>query len=114
MHELADYIGLFKFRDTPLELLVLSACETARGDARAALGLSGIAVKAGARSALGSLWKVNDAAAAELVGKFYSQLRKPKTSRAKALQQAQLSMLDDLRYRHPSYWAAFLMINSWL
>lgn len=114
MRQLADYIGLFKFRENPLELLVLSACETAQGDDRAALGLSGIAVKAGARSAIGTLWKVHDAAAAELIGEFYHQLHKPRTSRAHALQQAQLKLLNDLRYRHPGYWSAFLLINSWL
>ncbi len=114
MRQLADYIGLFKFRENPLELLVLSACETAQGDDRAALGLSGIAVKAGARSAIGTLWKVHDAAAAELVGEFYQQLHKPRTSRARAVQRAQLKLLNDIRYRHPGYWSAFLLINSWL
>ncbi len=114
MRQLADYIGLLKFRENPLELLVLSACETAQGDDRAALGLSGIAVKAGARSAIGTLWKVHDAAAAELVGEFYQQLHKPRTSRATAVQLAQLKLISDIRYRHPGYWSAFLLINSWL
>merc|ERR1711960_7852 len=67
LDELSEDVGLFRFRDEPLELLTLSACETARGDERAALGLSGIAVKAGARSALGTLWSVNDPSAALLV-----------------------------------------------
>ena len=114
MRQLADYIGLFKFRENPLELLVLNAFETAQGDDRATLGLSGIAVKAGARSAIGTLWKVHDAAAAEFIGEFYQQLRKPGTSRAIAMQLAQLKLISDLRYRHPGYWSAFLLIGSWL
>lgn len=114
MQQFSDFIGLFKFRETPLELLVLSACETARGNRNAALGLSGIAVKAGARSALGTLWKVNDAAASILIREFYKQLATPGVSRALALQKAKQSMLSDLRYRHPGYWSAFLLINSWL
>jgi len=56
MDRLSQLIGLFQFRDTSLDLLTLSACETAIGDERAALGLAGVAVKAGARSALASLW----------------------------------------------------------
>jgi CHAT domain-containing protein len=114
MDQLADYVGLFRFRDQPLELLTLSACETAQGDDRAALGLSGIAVKAGARSVLGSLWTVNDLAAAELMVRFYEQLHDPAFSRAAALQRAQLELLGDLRYRHPGYWSAFVLISNWL
>ena len=114
MDRLGDYVGLFKFRDTPLELLTLSACETAQGDERAALGLSGIAIKAGARSALGTLWVVNDEAAAQLVIAFYRQLQDESVSRALALQRAQLELLGTLAYEHPSYWSPFLLISSWL
>ncbi|MFP8875348.1 MAG: CHAT domain-containing protein [Myxococcota bacterium] len=114
LDELAADIGLFRFRDEPLELLTLSACETARRDQRAALGLSGVAVKAGARSALGTLWSVNDPAAATLVGAFYENLLEPGVSRAVALQRAQQGLLADFRYRHPVYWAPFLLIGSWL
>ncbi len=112
--ELADTIGAFRFRERPLELLTLSACETARGDERAALGLSGIAVKAGARSAIGTLWKVNDVAASQLMIEFYRQLAQEGVSRAAALQRAQRALLADPRYAHPGFWAAFLMISSWL
>jgi CHAT domain-containing protein len=92
----------------------LSACETAAGDDQAALGLAGIAVRAGARSALATLWHVNDPASNELVVEFYHQLRNPSTSRAEALQAAQLKLLGDIRYDHPGYWAPFLLINNWL
>ena len=110
---LADQIGLFRFRDQPLELLTLSACETAQGDRRAALGLSGVAVKAGARSVLGSLWSVNDAATTLVVGEFYRALLEG-NSRAQALQRAQILLLTDFRYRHPAFWAPFLLIGAWL
>jgi filamentous hemagglutinin family protein len=103
-----------RFRDEPIELLSLSACQTAAGDDRAALGLAGVAVRAGARSALATLWYINDQASSELVTEFYRQLRMPSVSRAMALQRAQIHLLDDPEYRHPAYWAPFLLINNWL
>jgi CHAT domain-containing protein len=103
-----------RFRDEPLELLTLSACETAAGDDRAALGLAGVAVKAGARSALATLWTINDASAPTLVAEFYRQLKDPAVSRAVALQRAQLKLLNTRAYRHPYHWSAFLLINNWL
>ncbi|MGE5304056.1 MAG: CHAT domain-containing protein [Alphaproteobacteria bacterium] len=111
---LDQYVGLFRFRDDPLELLTLSACETAAGDDRAALGLAGIAIKAGARSALASLWFINDSATATLITEFYRQLQNPSVSRAVALQRAQLLLLNDRVYQHPGYWSSFLLINNWL
>ncbi len=114
MNALEKFIGLTTFRENAVELLTLSACQTAAGDDRAALGLAGVAVKAGARSALATLWPVNDPASAQLVSEFYGQLRNPAMSKAKALQQAQLSLLKDVRYRHPAYWSAFLLIGNWL
>lgn len=114
MDRLDQMVGVFKFRDDPLELLTLSACDTAAGDDRAALGLAGIAIKAGARSALATLWNINDEASVELVVDFYRGLKNPSISRAIALQQAQLKMLNNPRYEHPGFWAPFLMINNWL
>jgi CHAT domain-containing protein len=114
LDRLQELVGLGEFRHQPVELLVLSACQTASGDERAALGLAGVAVKAGARSALASLWFVNDASTTQLMSQFYRQYRKPGVSRAQALQAAQVSILRDLRYRHPAYWAPFLLIGSWL
>jgi len=114
MDQLEQYIGLFKFREDPLELLTLSACETAAGDDRAALGLAGIAIKAGARSALATLWYINDQASSELVAEFYRGLQDPSVSRAMALKRAQLKLLNDRSYQHPGYWSPFLLINNWL
>ena len=114
MDQLEQYVGLFKFREDPLELLTLSACDTAAGDDRAALGLAGIAIKAGASSALATLWHINDQATSELVVDFFRQLQDPSISRAIALQRAQLKLLNNRNYEHPGYWSPFLLINNWL
>lgn len=103
-----------EFRSAPLELLTLSACRTAAGDDRAALGLAGVAIKAGARSALASLWFISDEASSDVVIDFYERLKNPALSKAKALQQAQLALIEDRRFRHPGYWAPFLIIGNWL
>ncbi len=111
---LDQFVGLFRFRQDPLDLLTLSACETAAGDDRAALGLAGVAIKAGARSAVATLWHINDPASSRLVAEFYRLLQDPSVSRAMALRGAQLKLLDEPRYRHPGYWSPFLLINNWL
>lgn len=114
MDGLEQVMRLARFRDDPVELLALSACRTAAGDERATLGLAGVAVKAGARSALATLWYVNDQASSLLVTDFYRHLRDGKVSKAKALQEAQKAVLADGRFRHPVYWAPFLLIGNWL
>lgn len=112
---LENLIRPSQFRTEPVELLTLSACQTAAGDDRAALGLAGVAVKAGARSALATLWFVNDQASTSLMSEFYSQLAGDQSiSKARALQLAQLKMLADRRYHHPCYWAPYLLIGNWL
>lgn len=102
-------------RPDAIELLVLSACETAEGDKQAALGLAGVAVRAGARSTLATLWQVSDRSTAELMAKFYKTLSNPSDStvtKAKALQTAQLNLLR--RYTAPFYWAPYVLIGNWL
>jgi CHAT domain-containing protein len=112
--QMSRMVGRLRFRDRPLELLTLSACDTAQGDDRAALGLAGLAIQAGARSALATLWLVADDAAAVLMTEFYRHLQHPKASRAWALQQAQLALLQQPQYAEPFFWAPFLLINNWL
>jgi len=97
----------------PIDLLTLSACQTAVGDERAALGLAGMAIKAGVRSTLATLWAIDDNATSELVAEFYQQLQSSIT-KAKALQNAQRHLLLQPRFRHPAYWSAFLLIGNWL
>lgn len=114
LDELELYMSVSRYRESPVELLTLSACQTAAGDNRAALGLAGVAVKAGARSALATLWVINDQASAELIVEFYNQLQNASQTKARSLQLAQTRMLQDARYRHPGYWSAFLLIGNWL
>lgn len=100
----------------PIELLVLSACETASGDKRAALGLAGVAVRAGARSTVATLWSVVDQSTAKITGEFYHQLdlaKANKLSKAEALRQAQLILKKDAHYSHPHFWAPFVMVGNW-
>ncbi|MDJ0619862.1 MAG: CHAT domain-containing protein [Calothrix sp. MO_192.B10] len=102
----------------PIELLVLSACETASGDNRAALGLAGVAVRAGTRSTLATLWSVVDESTATLMGEFYTHLKtakKTKINKAQALQKAQLALIkgENEKFRHPHFWAPFVMVGNW-
>ena len=131
-------IGLHK---PAVELITLSACQTALGSRTAELGFAGFAVLAGAKTAVASLWSVSDEASAGLMIEFYQQLQNPSTIKAEALRRAQLAMLygeisvegDRLKlltsnhqlpselslednntqdFSHPYYWAAFTMIGS--
>jgi CHAT domain-containing protein len=123
-----------------IELLTLSSCTTALGNEQAELGFTGLAVQAGVKSALGSLWKVNDVGTLALMSGFYWQLKQPNvTIKAEALRQAQIAMLrgevyvergklqglenlgeiqlppklaGNKKLSHPYYWAGFTMIGS--
>ncbi len=97
-----------------IELLVLSACETAAGDDRAALGLAGVAVRSGARSTLATLWSVSDKSTAQFMRQFYEQLIENQQTKAELLRQVQRSFLADETYRHPFYWAPFVLVGNWL
>ncbi|MEO0771126.1 MAG: CHAT domain-containing protein, partial [Cyanobacteria bacterium J06649_4] len=101
----------------PIELLTLTACETAIGDRRATLGLAGIAVRAGVKSAIATLWSVGDASSAQLISDFYTQLQDPTLTKAQALQNAQIAMIrnsDSFINQHPYRWASFILIGNWL
>lgn len=98
----------------PIELLVLSACQTATGDKRAILGLAGIAVKAGSRSTIASLWSVNDQATYLLMSKFYQELANSKITKVEALRRAQLEVLNKNEFKHPYFWSGFVLIGNWL
>jgi CHAT domain-containing protein len=78
------------------------------------LGLAGMAIKAGARSALATLWNINDQATVDLVIDFYREIKDPGISRSIALQRAQMKLINNPRFEHPGFWSAFLMINNWL
>jgi CHAT domain-containing protein len=110
--------NLLKTRETnqrgAIELLVLSACSTAEGDNKAALGIAGVAVLAGARSTLASLWVVDDEATAIIMSEFYRQLKKPNITKAEAFKEAQLNLLKNGQYEHPYYWAPYVLVGNWL
>ncbi|MGL5079864.1 MAG: CHAT domain-containing protein, partial [Microcoleaceae cyanobacterium] len=125
--------------DTPqLELLVLSACQTAIGDREAELGFAGLAVQAGAKSAIASLWNVSDEGTLGLMSEFYIEL-KTAPIKAAALRQAQIDMIrgkvriesgqliterstlalppelvdvNSQSLAHPYYWAGFTLIGT--
>ncbi|KPQ38207.1 MAG: hypothetical protein HLUCCO16_13655 [Phormidium sp. OSCR] len=111
--------GLLQARDPNLaggiELLVLSACQTAAGDNRAALGLAGFAVRSGAQSTLATLWSVGDLSTAQLMKTFYQILQEqPQLTKAEALREAQLTLLRSPEYSHPFYWSPFILVGNWL
>jgi len=109
-----DLNGLFSLLSTPLDLMVLSACDTAKSDSsRSALGLAGMAAKTGAVSVLATLLKVQDEFAAKLTPAFYKHWQEEDNSKAKALQLAQQEFLEHPIYHHPSYWASFILVGHW-
>jgi CHAT domain-containing protein len=117
-------------RRDALELLMLSACETAKGNRRANLGMAGVAIRAGASSTVATLWSVNDRSTGKLVEQFYTNLgnaiaQRDGTTKVQALRQAQLALLENqlpavpgddatADYRHPYYWSPFIMLGNWL
>ena len=98
-----------------IELLVLAACQTAKGDKRATLGLAGVAINAGAKSTLATLWKVSaDESPGKLLSQFYRELQNPHLSKAEALRRAQLAFLQDDSRNRPYFWAAYVLLGNWL
>jgi CHAT domain-containing protein len=114
MDQLERLLKADKFIKQPVQLLTLSACQTAEGDDRAPLGFSGLAIKSKVRSALGTLWPVDDKAASQLMAEFYKNLSKPGVNKAQALQQAQLTLLKQKHLNHPYYWSPFILVGNWL
>ena len=134
-----DAISSLNFHRPPLELLVLSACQTAFGDTSAELGFAGLSVQSGAKSVVASLWQVSDTGTLALMSEFYSHLSTLPT-KADSLRQAQLAMLhDEIRttkgrlarqsrgkstipqpfqhtltsdFTHPYFWAGFTLVGS--
>lgn len=98
----------------PIELLVMSACQTAAGDKQASLGLAGMAVRSGARSTIATLWAVKDESTALLMTEFYRELAETQLNKSEALRQAQISLLKSSKFQHPFYWAPFILVGNWL
>jgi CHAT domain-containing protein len=113
-----ELAALFRLRGQirldPIDLLILNACETAAGDNLATLGIAGAAVRAGARSAIASLWTLDDAPSVDFTRILYEKLRQPNVSKAETLQQAQLELMRNPQYRHPRYWSPYILAGNWL
>jgi len=114
MDQLETLVGQSQTRNHTVDLLTLSACQTALGNERAALGLAGVAVKAGVKSVIATLWYVDDEATSIAIREFYRQLLKPGISKAKALQETQKKLINNPRFWQPLYWAPFLLIGNWM
>ncbi|KPA13068.1 secreted protein containing Filamentous hemagglutinin [Candidatus Magnetomorum sp. HK-1] len=112
MNQLEELIRLTQINQKSIDFLALSACQTAQGNERAAFGLAGIALKAGAKSAIATLWTVDDRAASRVLIHFYEQFSFQQ-SKAKAIQSAMKQLIVDTHFCHPSYWAPFLLIGNW-
>ncbi len=103
--------------DRPLELLVLSACETATGDKRAVLGLAGVAIRSEALSTVATLWQVDDESTAALMSQFYLLLKEnPQINKAEALREAQLQLWHNQQkdWEVPFFWGAYVLVGNWL
>ncbi|MBE9013469.1 CHAT domain-containing protein, partial [Pseudanabaenaceae cyanobacterium LEGE 13415] len=127
-----DQLQSLQLRNPPVQLLVLSACQTALGDRRAEMGFAGLAVQSGSKAAIASLWSVSDSSTLLLMQEFYREL-KIAAVKGDALRDAQIEMIrnpDRVRsqlrdrslarelasknLRHPFHWAAFTLIgNPW-
>ena len=139
LRQISDELGWSTEDATPIELLVLSACETALGDEESELGFAGLAVQAGVKSALASLWYISDLGTLALMSEFYDNLSET-LIKAEALQVTQLSMLrgevrvkdrelilsngdsvplpstfpkGSLTLSDPYFWSAFTLIGNW-
>ncbi len=99
-------------KQKPIDLLTLSACQTAQGNDRLLLGFSGMAIKSNVKSALGSLWPIDDEGAMEFMKLFYKGINKP-LEKAQALRAAQVAMIKSVKFKHPYYWSPFILTGNW-
>ncbi|AFZ34754.1 filamentous hemagglutinin outer membrane protein [Stanieria cyanosphaera PCC 7437] len=139
LREISDELGWNTTQSAPVELLVLSACQTAIGNEKAELGFAGLAVQAGVKSTLASLWYVSDLGTLALMSEFYDELS-DSLIKAEALRQTQLKMLKgqvvvdngklqlsngnslelpaefpkgNLSFSHPYFWSSFTLVGNW-
>jgi CHAT domain-containing protein/Tfp pilus assembly protein PilF len=100
----------------PVDLVVLSACDTGLGEEISGEGLVGLTrgfMYAGATRVVASLWSVNDVATSELMARFYKTMVRGGMRPAAALRAAQLQMRKQKRWSSPYYWAAFQLQGEW-
>ncbi|NDJ21132.1 CHAT domain-containing protein [Nostoc sp. B(2019)] len=116
--ELEAALSNVRGQENALELLVLTACQTALGDDRATLGLAGVALQVGVKSAVASLWSVQDKSTALLIEEFYRNFKKPGMTKVEALRQAQIKMIkltgEQSVFASPAFWSPFILIGNWV
>jgi len=110
LNQLEKLININGLYNNNVDLLILSACKTAVGNERSALGLASITLKAGVKSTIATLWSIEDDVTSKMFKVFYEQLKNNKISKAKALQNTQKKFIS----LHPAYWAPFILIGNWL
>lgn len=113
MEQLSALFQTEAFHDRPIELVTLSACQTAEGDDRSPLGLSGVVVQTGVKSAIGTLWPVADEAARQFFADFYQQYQQSGMTKAKAMQYAQQQLMKNKELNNPAYWGPFVLVGEW-
>lgn len=113
MKQLSELFQNEAVNNRPVELVTLSACQTAEGDDRSPLGLSGVVVQTGVKSAIGTLWPVADEAAKQFFSDFYKYYQQPGVTKAMAMQQAQQGLMKNKKLKHPAYWAPFVLVGEW-
>jgi CHAT domain-containing protein len=107
--------------DLQAELVVLSACETARGrvaEGEGVIGMSWALFVAGCPTAMVSQWKVDSASTTELMLAFHKELQNEVKSKgqfnaAQSLRKAAIGLLHGGEYVHPFYWAGFVVVGAW-
>jgi filamentous hemagglutinin family protein len=113
MNDLETLVGRIMYRGDTVDLMTLSACQTALGDAQAAFGIAGITLKAGVKSTVASLWSVDDKAACYVFTEFYRLIKQTKHTKAIIMQNICKTMIENNKFDHPVFWAPFLMIGDW-
>ncbi|MCT7969184.1 CHAT domain-containing protein [Laspinema sp. D1] len=127
--DLTDFNNLFRSNQNAIanqiQLLVLSACKTAEGDRKSALGIAGVTVNSRINNTIASLWSVNDESTSILMNQFYKNLNQLPESYedtnvhiSQALRQAQKFVIEQgkrnprYRHRHPYHWASFILLKN--
>jgi len=113
MNDVEKIMNINRIQNHKIDLLTLSACNTASGNERAALGFAGITLKAGVRSALATLWPVNDEVTYIFMCEFYKKLIKDKCSKAKIIQEVQKKLIFHNEFNHPYFWSPYVLIGNW-
>jgi len=112
--DLSEFPAFFESSSkNAINLLVLSACETAEGNDREVLGIAGASIQSGARSTLATLWSIQGSLTADLMQQFYKSWIDEGLTKAEALRRAQLKFLEVPSVYKPSHWAPYVLVGDW-